>query len=161
MESGIFCILLVTPMKSLLIVAAFVISFSVSAQHFSIDGIVKDKTGHPIPGVGVMIKGSTNGTTTDVDGKFKLSGKPDDTLVISFIGFQTQEVPVNGRDNINVILKEDCIVCFFDGRDVHLNLKSGILKTPAGAQITVARPLHRQTIIVGKFLYQTNFSENK
>lgn len=76
-----------------------------------VTGTVTDaNTGEPLPGVNIAIKGTTRGTSTDLDGKFSLI--VDDlqaTLVFSFIGYQTQEVPINGRDYIDVSLKSASI----------------------------------------------------
>ena len=64
--------------------------------------------GAPLPGASVIIKGTTTGTTTDFDGNYKLNSVTSDaTLVISFIGFITIEVPVNGQSQIDVVLQED------------------------------------------------------
>jgi TonB-linked SusC/RagA family outer membrane protein len=64
--------------------------------------------GAPLPGASVIIKGTTTGTTTDFDGNYKLNSVTSDaTLVISFIGFITIEVPVNGQSRIDAVLQED------------------------------------------------------
>lgn len=76
---------------------------------FSVSGTVTDGAdGSPLPGVNVLIKGSTVGTTTDADGKFRLNA-PDEnaTLIFSFIGYTTQEVGINGRSVIDVKLATD------------------------------------------------------
>lgn len=77
-------------------------------QPQSIKGLVSDKDGGPLPGVTVVVKGTTQGTVTDASGKYSISvaGK-DATLVFSFVGMTTQEVPANGRTNINITLLED------------------------------------------------------
>ncbi len=72
-----------------------------------VTGVVTSSAdGLTLPGVTILVKGSQNGTTSDFDGEYKLSVEPDDVLVFSYIGFTTQEVPVNGRTVINVILEE-------------------------------------------------------
>ena len=76
-------------------------------QAQSISGIVSDANG-PLPGANVVVKGTTNGTTTDFDGKFMLNEvSANSILQISFIGYATQEVGINGKTTISVILKED------------------------------------------------------
>jgi TonB-linked SusC/RagA family outer membrane protein len=73
-----------------------------------ISGTVTDDAGNPIPGVNIIVKGTTKGTTTDSEGKYTLSINEDDVvLVFSFIGYAVQEVPVNGRSVIDVQLQED------------------------------------------------------
>ena len=89
----------------ILLVGLFM-SAGVYAQKMSVTGTVLDKTGEPIIGGNVVIKGTTNGVITDVDGKFTLSADKGDILVFSYIGFTTQEVPVD-KNEIHVTLHED------------------------------------------------------
>lgn len=63
--------------------------------------------GGPLPGVSVLVKGSTTGTITDFDGNFKINAKSTDVLLFSFLGFNSKEVKINGRSSINVELKTD------------------------------------------------------
>lgn len=77
-------------------------------QGTQVSGTVTDDTGTPIPGVNVIEKGTTNGTATDVDGKYSLLvSSSDATLVFSFIGYTTQEVPVGGRSSIEITMAPD------------------------------------------------------
>jgi TonB-linked SusC/RagA family outer membrane protein len=75
---------------------------------FTISGKVLDEQGEAMPGVSVVLKGTTTGTATDVEGGYSLN-LPDGngTLVFSFIGYITQEIPVNNRSNIDVSLSQD------------------------------------------------------
>jgi iron complex outermembrane receptor protein len=76
-------------------------------QAQSVSGTVSDANG-PLPGANVLVKGTTNGTQTDFDGNYTLSGVPADAvLVFSYIGFKTLEVPAGGRSSVNVTLEED------------------------------------------------------
>lgn len=78
-----------------------------SLQNGDCTGIVKDNTGETVIGASVFVKGTTNGTVTGADGDFSLSGvKKGATIVISFIGYVTQEIVYQGRP-LNVVLKED------------------------------------------------------
>lgn len=71
-------------------------------------GTVKDNTGEPIIGGNVLVKGTTNGTITNIDGEFTLSDvKSTDILVVSYIGFTSQEINVGSKSTIDVVLKED------------------------------------------------------
>lgn len=72
-----------------------------------ITGTVVDQNGDPIIGANVVEKGTTNGTMTDIDGTFHISVAPGATLIISYIGYASSEVPVNGRTDFSLILKED------------------------------------------------------
>ena len=71
-----------------------------------ITGTVVDATG-PVIGASVMEKGTSNGTITDFDGNFTLSVKPGATIVVSFIGFETQEIVVDNRENFQITMKDD------------------------------------------------------
>ncbi len=73
----------------------------------TVKGTVNDDSGEPIIGASVVEKGTTNGTVTDFDGNFSLNVKSGATLVVSYIGYTTQEIAVNGQSTINVTLKED------------------------------------------------------
>ncbi len=85
-------------------------SVSVNEQGIKITGKVDDISGSPLPGVTVAVKGTGQGTITDVDGNFVLSNLSDDvTLVFSFIGMKTQEIAVHGQKEINVIMEEESI----------------------------------------------------
>ncbi|MBF9255060.1 TonB-dependent receptor [Pontibacter sp. 172403-2] len=78
------------------------------AQGFSVKGKVTDEKGEGLPGVTVLLKGTTQGTATGVDGSYTLPlADGDGTLVFSFIGYEPQEVPVNGQSTINVSLSPD------------------------------------------------------
>lgn len=79
-------------------------------QDGKISGSVKDKYGDPLPGVTIVIKGTTNGTTTDFDGNFTLANLPSNTiLAFSYIGMIPQEISVSGKQIINVVMEEDAI----------------------------------------------------
>lgn len=93
-------------MVTMLLFAAVI---TANAQSREVSGTVLDKTmGEPLPGVTVLVKGTTRGTNTDLDGKFTIplqSG--DQVLVFSFVGFTTQEITVGNQSIINVELEED------------------------------------------------------
>ena len=91
----------------LTLVVGLFLSVGAFAQQIAIKGIVKDTTGEPIIGANVLVKGTTNGTITDFDGNFSLSDvKKGDVIVISFVGYKTQEVVWDGKA-LNVELKDD------------------------------------------------------
>lgn len=78
------------------------------AQNQTIKGTVLDANGESIIGASVLQKGTTNGTITDFEGGFILNNVPSDaTIEISFVGYKTQMIPVNGRSTFNIVLKED------------------------------------------------------
>ena len=72
-----------------------------------ISGVVKDETGEPVIGANVVVKGTTNGTVTDMNGRYSLEVPEGGVLQISYIGYNTQEVKVGSGDVVNVSLRED------------------------------------------------------
>lgn len=77
------------------------------SQNITVTGTVQDEAGDPLIGATVQQKGSGNGIATDVDGHFKLSLPKNATLVVSYVGYTTQTVAVDGRTNLTIVLKED------------------------------------------------------
>jgi len=95
----------ITLLKSLLLTVALLCFGWAQAQEVS--GTVSDASG-PLPGASVVVKGTTTGTQTDFDGNFSIQvSSSDAVLVISYVGYSTQEVAVSGRSSINVVLEED------------------------------------------------------
>lgn len=96
--------------KILLLGLTFCLATAIAfAQSRQVTGVVTSgEDGSPIPGATVLVKGTTNGTATDLDGKFTLTVPgPDAVLVFSFIGTSTQEINVGQKSIINVVLRED------------------------------------------------------
>ncbi|WP_282040941.1 SusC/RagA family TonB-linked outer membrane protein [Winogradskyella flava] len=82
-------------------------TINIEAQN-TVSGVVKDAGGMPIPGVSVVQKGTTNGVSTDFDGRYSLElTLGEEILVFSYVGFKTQEIQINGRATIDVVLEED------------------------------------------------------
>ncbi len=90
----------------LTLLLAFVVQFSF-AQEKTISGTVSDESGLPLPGTTVLVKGTTNGTSTDFDGKYTINTNEGAVLVFSFVGYTTQEVTVGAANTINITLAED------------------------------------------------------
>ncbi|MGB4444643.1 MAG: carboxypeptidase-like regulatory domain-containing protein, partial [Dysgonamonadaceae bacterium] len=83
---------------------------SAQQQGKTITGKVVDTNGEPIIGATILIKGTTRGTVTDMDGNYTLSNVPDDaTLVFSFVGMESQEVQVGNRTKIDVVMQEEAL----------------------------------------------------
>lgn len=72
-----------------------------------ITGTVKDDTGAPLPGAAILIKGTTNGTITDLDGNFSLEVRPDAVLVVSYLGYAPKEITLNGESNLSIQLEPE------------------------------------------------------
>lgn len=90
-----------------LMVLCLVMSFNSFGQTRTISGTVKDTDGGVLPGVSVLEKGTTNGTTTDVNGHYSLSVSSDAVLVFSFIGMVAREFPVQNQTTIDVVMEAD------------------------------------------------------
>jgi len=83
---------------------------SSTSQVQKVSGKVTDSSGQSLPGVTVVVKGTTNGTITDLDGNFSLPNVPADaTLIFSFVGMKAQEIPVSGNPVINTVMQEETI----------------------------------------------------
>lgn len=87
----------------------FFLSASIYAQdkHDVTGTVTSEKDGLPLPGVNVIVKGTTNGVVTDFDGKYSIEALPSDVLTFSYLGFKTQELEVEQKKEINVTLSED------------------------------------------------------
>ena len=97
-----------TMRTALLTLLVALISLSVSAQNVTVKGTVKDKTGETVIGASVVEKGNTgNGTITDIDGNFSLSVPANATIVISYVGMTTQEVPLKGQTQFDIVMEDD------------------------------------------------------
>lgn len=84
------------------------IMFSMQAQENTVKGVVTDSNiGSPLPGASVLVKGKAVGVTTDFDGAYTIRVTQNDTLIISFVGYKTQQIPVAGKTTINVALQEE------------------------------------------------------
>ncbi len=92
--------------KTITFLIIFLLSGSIAFAQNAVKGNVYDKTGAPLPGVTVKVKGTQNGTQTDVNGHYSINAAGDATLIFSFIGYVTQEVPVSGRTSLNVVITD-------------------------------------------------------
>ncbi|GAB6123719.1 SusC/RagA family TonB-linked outer membrane protein [Dysgonomonas termitidis] len=91
-----------------LFMLSLIFALNLSAQNRkNITGTVFDEKRESIIGASVSVKGTTNGTITDIDGKFSIDVNESDILTISYIGFLSQEIPVAGKSDLQIILKEN------------------------------------------------------
>lgn len=95
------------PQRLLPIIILLLAGMNAWAQTKQVSGVVTDGTGETVIGASVLEKGTTNGTITDLDGKFILTVNENAVLQISYVGYTTQEVPVKGKTSFNITLKED------------------------------------------------------
>src|SRR5690606_3963533 len=88
------------------LIAFFAFIFASNAQSIAVSGTVSDDSG-PLPGVSVIVSGTNIGTATDFDGNYTINAPSDVILLFCYVGFNSQEIPVNGQSVINVTLSED------------------------------------------------------
>lgn len=120
-------------------------------QLITVSGTVTNESGEPLPGATVMIKGTTKGTVTNTDGNYTIDANSDATLVFSFIGYQTQEVEINGRNTININFTQssiglDEVVAIGYGQRTRANLTGAIGNTTGRELEKTATPNMRQAL---------------
>lgn len=130
-------------------------SHSLLAQERVVTGSVTDANGAGLAGVSVIVKNSTSGTNTNMDGKFSISVSPSAVLVFSFIGYTSQEVPVGSQSVIDVVLKEETtqlgevVVTALGIERSEKSLQSSVTKVP-GVSLTTARENNLGSSIEGR-----------
>ena len=97
------------PLKKIFMMGMLMLLMPLSliAQDITVKGVVKDATGESVIGATVMQKGTSNGAVTDIDGNFTLKVPSNATLTISYVGYATQDIAVNGKTEFSIVLKED------------------------------------------------------
>ena len=93
-------------MKQIYLFTAFLLSIQVALAQITVTGNVTDDQGVPLPGATVVEVGTNNGTTTDFDGNYSISVSDDASLAVSFVGYQTTTLAVNGQDQLNFSLEQ-------------------------------------------------------
>lgn len=96
--------------KFIFLMVALLVGFGLNAQSISVSGTVTDPQGEPLIGASVLAQGTTTGASTDIDGNFTINVAPTGALVISYVGYETQTVPVDGRTHINVQMQENSVM---------------------------------------------------
>ena len=95
---------MIMKLKNYFFLTLFLVSFSALAQTYEVSGIVTDDYNDPLAGVSVSVRGTTNGTSSDLDGSYSLSVSQGDVLVYSYIGFNSKEMTMDGGSTVNVVL---------------------------------------------------------
>lgn len=85
-------------------------AFPAFAQTITVKGTVIDKEGEPLTGASVVVQGETLGTATNIDGQYTISAPSDGVLIFSYVGYETQEIAVDGRTEINVTMAENSVL---------------------------------------------------
>jgi TonB-linked SusC/RagA family outer membrane protein len=93
----------------LTLLLAFIVQFTF-AQEIAISGTISDQSGLPLPGVNIIVKGTTNGTQSDFDGRYSIKAKTGDVLTFSYVGLKKMEVTVGTSSTINATMMEDAAV---------------------------------------------------
>ncbi|MEM7486857.1 MAG: von Willebrand factor type A domain-containing protein [Bacteroidota bacterium] len=94
-------------MKNLILLFIILATLQVAAQSKTITGVVTDETNQPLPGVNVMVEGTSKGTQTDFDGNYSIVAHQGQTLVFNYIGFKTSKIKIGTSNVVNVSMKED------------------------------------------------------
>ena len=129
----------------IMLMGFFLFAHQLFAQDVSVSGNVKDEKGEALIGVSIQIKGTPTGNITDIDGNFTLSSVPaNGELVFSYMGYQTQTIPVKGKSVINVVLKEDSqaldeVVIVGFGTQKKVNLTGAVASV--GAEVLENKPV--------------------
>lgn len=124
-------------------------------QQRSVSGKVTDSGGQPLPGVTVVVKGTTQGTVTNADGDYILPNVPENaTLVFSFVGMRTQEIEVGNQNSINITLEVDAIgieeVVAIGYGTVKKATSTGAISTAKGEDLTIAPVTNVSNTLAGR-----------
>ena len=140
-------------MKLLLGIIGVLISISLSAK--SISGIVTDESNHRIPGVSITIKGTTHGTSTNIDGKYTIEAEKGDILVYAFVGMISQKIEVKNQTHINVTLVTDQVnineVVVICDEESEINLSGNV----SGIEIRGASSIKASKSAMAFYQYET------
>lgn len=151
-------------MKKAILLLFILSNWAILSQSKQYSGIVKlkgDKT--PFPGVLIVAKGTDIKTQTDFYGKFEIN-VPDsvDVLIFSAIGIQTLEYKLDEEKNIEIFIRENCNIDWFDAQHIGFYLNSGVINNPIGGQLHLTFPaIFGQPTLKSGISYQTNLKENK
>jgi TonB-linked SusC/RagA family outer membrane protein len=142
-------------------------SLPLLAQTTAVTGrVTSSDDGSALPGVSIVIKGSTQGTTTDANGDFRISASPSSTLTFSFVGFKSQDVAIGNRTTVNVALQSDAstlnevVVTGFGIRRTEREIGTSVSRLNS-AQINQAAPVNIANGLTGKVAgLQINLTNN-
>ena len=112
------------------------LSFPALAQKITVTGTVTDSQGEPLTGASILAEGTSVGTSADIDGNFRIEVDPNGVLVVSYVGYDTQRVPVDNRTNIDIVLKENSVML-----DEVVAIGYGVVKkSDATGSVAVIKP---------------------
>lgn len=124
------------------------------AQRRQVSGTVKNETGGAMPGVTILLKGTTMGVTTDTDGKFAIQAMPEDVLKISFIGYLSEQIPVGNKTQFNITIQPDIatlseVVVIGYGESKRKDV-TGSISSVSGAELRKTNPVTIDQALQGK-----------
>lgn len=124
------------------------------AQRRQVSGTVKNETGGVMPGVTILLKGTTMGVTTDTDGKFAIQAMPEDVLKISFIGYLSEQIPVGNKTQFNITIQPDIatlseVVVIGYGESKRKDV-TGSISSVSGAELRKTNPVTIDQALQGK-----------
>lgn len=96
--------------KFLFLMVGLLMAIGVNAQSITVSGTVTDPQGEPLIGASVLAEGTTVGASTDIDGNYTIKVASNAVLVVSYVGYDTQRIPVEGRSTVNVEMKENSVM---------------------------------------------------
>ena len=117
------------------------ISFSLQAQNSMINGIVSDEAGLPLPGATILVKGTSNGTQSDFDGKFKIKAEEGNILVFTYVGFTTKNIKVTPKD-----FKDTLMVSLKNGAQLDEVVVTGLKRKVSGLNITSRNKVRKRNV---------------
>ena len=120
----------------LALIMVLCLSFPALAQKITVTGTVTDPAGEPLTGASVVVKGTTIGEQADLDGNFTLSVEPNATIVVSYVGYNTKEVPVDGQTKLSIVLEENSVLL---GEVVAIGY-GAVKKSDATGSVAVIKP---------------------
>lgn len=133
---------------------ALCLAFPALAQKITVQGTVVDGTGEPLIGASVIPQGTTAGAATDFDGNFQLTVDSKATLVVSYVGYDTQNVPVNGQTTLKIVMKENSLVLdevvAIGYGTVKKNDATGSVNTVKPSEIAAGLATSAQDLLVGQ-----------
>ena len=136
------------------LIAVFVFLAYATAQNRQISGTVSDANGHPVAGATVIVDGTSLGTTTNTAGEYTLSAPVNGTLVVTFVGFEPQQLPIAGKTRINVTMKEDAqaiddviVVAFGTAQKEAFTVSAAVIKSD---EISKVQTSNVATALVGR-----------
>ncbi len=133
---------------------ALCLAFPALAQKITVQGTVVDGTGEPLIGASVIPQGTTAGAATDFDGNFQLTVDSKATLVVSYVGYETQNVAVNGQKSLRIVMKENSLVLdevvAIGYGTVKKNDATGSVNTVKPSEIQAGLATSAQDLLVGQ-----------